>query len=209
MIWRTEGKLSLFTIVTRSAQHGIQVIKCWKENSAYLGYHDNVSQVLTRAKTLSISDFFSAEHFLSDINFCKWAARIVLYKSISINGKKEQCTFEFQHWAGKKMNPRIMFLIYMNPMADFTETGMILSWFFWWLRISNYLYICVCVYICISFFSIRDLFYILRSVHFILCILCPKKKNVKTWEKSLIQTLCFDQPYLKRCLPEMKSHTFQ
>lgn len=177
-----------------------------KKDSTYLGYHDNISQVLTWAKTLSISDFFSAEHFLSDINFCKWAARIVLYMSISISGKKGQCTFEFQHWTGEKLNPRIIFLIYMNPMADFTETVMILSWFFRWLRISNYLYICVYIFL---FFSIKDLFYILRSVHFILCILCPKKKNVKTWEKSLIQTLCFDQSYLKRCLLEMKSHTFQ
>lgn len=93
-----------------------------------------------------------------------------------------------------------------NPMADFTETVMILSWFFQDLE-----FLIICIYVCIYFFffSIKDLFYILRSVHFILCILCPKKKNVKTWEKSLIQTLCFDQSYLKRCLLEMKSHTFQ
>ena len=73
-----------------------------KKDSTYLSYHDNVSQVLTWAKTLSISDFFSAEHFLSDINFCKWAARIVLYMSILINEKKGQCTFEFNIGQVKK-----------------------------------------------------------------------------------------------------------
>lgn len=169
-----------------------------KKDSTYLGYHDNISQVLTWAKTLSISDFFSAEHFLSDINFCKWAARIVLYMSISISGKKGQCTFEFQHWTGEKLNPILWLILQRQSWYSLDSFG-------------DLEFLIICIYVCIYFFffSIKDLFYILRSVHFILCILCPKKKNVKTWEKSLIQTLCFDQSYLKRCLLEMKSHTFQ
>lgn len=69
MIQRTEGKLS-YTIDQVSTIWNLshQILK---KDSTYLGYHDNISQVLTWAKTLSISDFFSAEHFLSDINFCK------------------------------------------------------------------------------------------------------------------------------------------
>lgn len=52
----------------------------------------DVSKCLTWAKTLSISDFFSAEHFLSDISFCKWARRTVLVESVPIT----KSAFEFQ-----------------------------------------------------------------------------------------------------------------
>lgn len=41
-------------------------------------------QALTCVKTFSISVFFSAVHFLSDISFCKWAVRIGSTESVHI-----------------------------------------------------------------------------------------------------------------------------
>ena len=80
----------------------------------------------------------SCKNSVVHVNFNQWEKRTMY--------------FWVQHWAGEKMNPRIMFLIYMNPTADFTETVMILSWFFRWLRICNYLYVCVCVCVCVHIY---------------------------------------------------------
>ena len=58
-----------------------------------------VSRLLTWAKTLSISDFFSAEHFLSDISFCKWARTTVLVSDSFQQGRRAHS--ERQCWAMK------------------------------------------------------------------------------------------------------------
>ena len=76
-----------------------------------------------------------------------------------------------------------MFLIYMNPTADFTETVMILSWFFRWLRISNYLYICVCVCVCVYiyfFFLNKGLVLYTKICALYSLYIMSQEKNVKT-----------------------------
>ena len=125
--------------------------------------------------------------------------------------EKRTMYFWVQHWASEKMNPRIMFLIYMNPTADFTETVMILSWFFRWLRISNYLYICVCVCVCVYiyffFFNKGLVLYTKICALYSLYIMSQEKKcknlremfnpNPLLWSILLEKMFTWDEkPYL-------------